>query len=45
MIEYDDKRKRVYQGLYVLDKTMGFVRNGEGSDGESALYIGHFEME
>lgn len=24
---------------------MGFVRNGEGSDGESALDIGHFEME
>ena len=24
---------------------MGFVRNGDGSDGESALYIGHFEME
>ena len=24
---------------------MGFVRNGEGSDGESALSIGHFEME
>ena len=24
---------------------MGFVRNGEGSDGESALYIGQFEME
>ena len=24
---------------------MGFVRNGEGSDCESALDIGHFEME
>ena len=47
MIEYDDKGKRVYQGGYVLDKTNGYLRNGEGSeymnDGESALYIGHFE--
>lgn len=47
MIEYDDKGKRIYQGGYVLDKTKGFLRNGEGSeymsDGESALYIGHFE--
>ena len=47
MIEYDDKGKRVYEGGYVLDKTMGYVRNGEGieymSDCESALYVGHFD--
>ena len=47
MIEYDDKGKRVYEGGYGLDKTKGYVRNGEGSeymsDGVSALYVGHFD--
>ena len=47
MIDYDDNGKRVYEGGYVLDKDLGYVRNGEGSeftsDGVSALYVGHYE--
>lgn len=47
MIEYDEHGKRSYEGGYGGDMKSGYFRKGEGteyqSDGESALYVGHFE--